>query len=48
MSEKLSHLSEEKIQELIIRYYEKEKVSDLIAEYNLNLRPNELVRNFPS
>lgn len=47
MSEKLSHLSEEQIQELIIRYYEKEKVSDLIAEYNLNLRPNELVRNFP-
>lgn len=47
MNEKFSHLTEEQIQELIERYYEKEKVSDLISEYKLSLRPNQLVRNFP-
>jgi len=47
MNEKLSHLTEEQIQELIERYYEKEKVSDLISEYNLSLRPSQLVKSFP-
>lgn len=47
MKEKLSHLSEKQINELIERYYNKEKVSDLIAEYNLDIRPNQLVKHFP-
>jgi len=47
MNDKLSHLSEKQIQELIKRYYDREKVSDLINEYNLNLQPSQLVKNFP-
>lgn len=47
MNDKLSHLSEKEIQELIERYYNKEKVSDLISEYNIKLRPSQLVNNFP-
>ena len=47
MNEKLSHLTKEQIQELIERYYEKEKVLDLIAEFKLNLRPGQLVKHLP-
>ncbi|MGC1632678.1 MAG: hypothetical protein WA749_11265, partial [Gelidibacter sp.] len=47
MNEKLAHLSEKQIQELIKRYYDKEKVSDLISEYNIKLRPSQLVNHFP-
>jgi len=47
MSTKLSHLSEKQIQKLIERYYDNEKVSDLISEYDIKLRPNQLVKEFP-
>jgi len=47
MNEKLSHLSEKQVQELIERYYDKEKVSDLISDYNLKFRPSQLVKHFP-
>lgn len=47
MNEKLYHLTDYQIQQLIERYYKKEKVSDLISEYNLSLRPSQLVKSFP-
>lgn len=47
MNEKLSHLSDKQIKELIERYYDKEKVSDLISDFNLKLRPSQLVKHFP-
>ncbi|WP_422082808.1 hypothetical protein [Ulvibacterium sp.] len=47
MSEKLSHLSNDEILELIERYYSKEKVSNLISDYKLDLRPSQLVRHLP-
>lgn len=47
MNEKLLHLSNEQIQELIERYYDKEKVSDLISYYNLELQPSQLVKHLP-
>lgn len=47
MSNKLSHLTEEELNNLIERYYNKEKVSDLIKEFNISLRPSQLVKHFP-
>ncbi|MCD8435928.1 hypothetical protein LNJ03_11560 [Tenacibaculum dicentrarchi] len=47
MNKKLSHLSEKEVQELIKRYYDKEKVSDLISNYKLDLTPSQLVKHFP-
>jgi len=47
MSEKLSHLTEQELNQLIERYYNKEKVSDLIEEFNISLNPSQLVKHFP-
>lgn len=48
MNGKLSHLSEEQIQELIERYYsKKDKVKDLIREYNIKITPSQLCNSFP-
>ena len=47
MSDKLAHLSDKQIKELIDRYYNNEKVSDLIKDYKLDLRPSQLVKSFP-
>ncbi|WP_340027975.1 hypothetical protein MHB71_25470 [Paenibacillus sp. FSL H7-0940] len=43
----LSHLNEKQIQRLITRYYEGEKTTLLINEYEINARPNELYKLFP-
>lgn len=47
MEGKLSHLSKEQIEELMKRYYEKEKVSDLISEYNLEIKHGGLAKHLP-
>ena len=47
MDERLAHLSKIQIEELIERYYNKEKVKNLIAEYEIDARPSQLVKLFP-
>lgn len=47
-SSKLKHLDNEDIQNLIERYYNKEKISDLIMEYGIECKPSELIKLFPS
>src|SRR5690554_1797898 len=47
MDDKLAHLSKTQIEELIERYYNKEKVKSLIEEYEINARPSQLVKLFP-
>lgn len=48
MNDKLSHLSEKQIQELIERYYsKKDRVKDLIKEYNIKTTPSQLCNLFP-
>ncbi len=44
---KLRHLSEEQIQTLITRYYNQEKISTLLHEYQIDCPPNNLIRLFP-
>lgn len=44
---KLQHLSDVEVQKLIERYYNKEKIQDLIIEYNIECRDSELVKLFP-
>lgn len=44
---KLSHLTEEEIKELIKRYYNGEKNYILIDEYNIDIRSALLVKTFP-
>ncbi|PHS21384.1 MAG: hypothetical protein COA84_15875 [Robiginitomaculum sp.] len=48
MNQKLAHLTEKQIAELIGRYYEqREKVSDLINEYGIDVRPSAFVSLLP-
>ncbi|HAS44895.1 MAG TPA: hypothetical protein DCS93_30725 [Microscillaceae bacterium] len=47
ISDKLAHLTEGEIEDLIQRYYNKEKVSDLINEFNISLNPSQLIKHFP-
>ena len=47
IDERLNHLSEEQINEIVERYYRNEKVSELISEFNINCRSSELVKLFP-
>lgn len=47
MNEKIAHLTEAEIETLIERYYNKEKVGDLLEEYNISAQPSQLVRLFP-
>lgn len=42
-----AHLSQNKLKELIDRYYEKEKCSDLINEFKINCKPSGLSNTFP-
>jgi hypothetical protein len=44
---KLSHLSQEQIEELMQRYYDGEKNDHLIKEYNIDIRTGLLVKTFP-
>jgi len=48
MDERLAHLSDTQIEELIERYYNKEKVKDLIEEFEIDARPSQLVKLFPA
>ncbi|MCC8369212.1 MAG: hypothetical protein LN573_04010 [Rickettsia endosymbiont of Oxypoda opaca] len=43
----LSHLTEQQIKELINRYYNNEKVADLLKEFDINSSANVLVSLFP-
>lgn len=43
----LAHLSPEQVEMLIRRYYAGEKTTDLITEYNLSCRPNQLYKALP-
>lgn len=45
--EKISHLTEIQINELIERYYNGEKIGNLLTEFNIKARPSELVGLFP-
>ncbi len=46
--EKLSHLSEKQIFELIEAYYAGEKLKDLVEKYQIEIRPGALLTVFPS
>ena len=48
VSEKLSHLSQAQVNELIRRYYSNEKIADLIKEYAIKVQPSQLVKEFPA
>jgi len=48
MNSKLKHLSKTQIEELIEKYYNHEKLQDLIEEYDIDTIPSQLVRLFPS
>nr|WP_253308620.1 hypothetical protein [Rickettsia endosymbiont of Ceutorhynchus assimilis] len=43
----LSHLTEQQIKELINRYYNNEKIADLLKEFEINVAPGVLVGLFP-
>ncbi|WP_032138699.1 hypothetical protein [Rickettsia tamurae] len=43
----LSHLSETQIKELIRRYYNYEKIPDLLEEFEINVYPSMLIKLFP-
>jgi hypothetical protein len=43
----LSHLTEDKVSKLISEYYEGIRVAELIAKYDLDVRPTKLVSFFP-
>jgi hypothetical protein len=45
--EKISHLNNEQIENLIYRYYNGENTTNLIKEYNLNVRSSDLYKIFP-
>lgn len=47
VNEKIAHLSEEQLTALIDRYYTNEKISDLLDEYKINVRPGELANLLP-
>ncbi|MCC8461836.1 MAG: hypothetical protein LN546_01295 [Rickettsia endosymbiont of Ecitomorpha arachnoides] len=43
----LSHLTQKQLEDLIKRYYDNEKVDNLLKEFNINISPNSLVNLFP-
>lgn len=47
LTEEISHLSQEQIEELYERYLGGEKNADLVAEYEININPNRLVKILP-
>lgn len=47
MDERLAHLSEQQVEELIERYYNNEKVKPLLEEYKIDVKPSQLVKLFP-
>jgi len=47
MHEKLSHLSENQVNELVERYYKNEKISSLIEDYQIQTTASALVSLFP-
>jgi transposase-like protein len=47
MNNTLDHLSPQEIETLILRYYRHEKVTDLLEEYKLKIKPNQIVKIFP-
>ena len=47
MDDRLAHLSKVQIEELIERYYNKEKVKTLIEEYEIDAKPSQLIKLFP-
>jgi hypothetical protein len=47
LDERIAHLQEEQIHELMVRYYAGEKVSDLLLEYKIMIKPSHLYTLFP-
>lgn len=47
MNKRIAHLSEQQLQDLIDRYYKKEKIADLLKEFNVSAKPSELLKLFP-
>lgn len=47
MHPKLAHLTTVQVQELIARYYNNERISDLIAEFKIDVYPSALVGLLP-
>lgn len=45
--EKIAHLSEKQISELMAKYYAGAKNTFLIDEYNINIKPNDIYKVFP-
>ncbi|TAH59727.1 MAG: hypothetical protein EWM50_07560 [Gottschalkiaceae bacterium] len=45
--EKIAHLSDEQIEELIRRYYSNENAGSLVEEYDINISPSRLYTIFP-
>lgn len=46
--DKIRHLSEIEIKELMKRYYDNEKITTLLDDYNIKCRANELANLFPA
>lgn len=47
MDNRLVHLNDKQIEELIERYYNKENIKSLLEEFNIDIKPNQLVKTFP-
>ncbi|ABV75110.1 isopentenyl pyrophosphate isomerase [Rickettsia akari str. Hartford] len=43
----LSHLTAEQIKDLIKRYYNYEKIPDVLKEFEINVYPSMLIKLFP-
>lgn len=48
MKNSLDHLSDEQVGQLIRRYYDGEKISTLLREYEISVRESDLFKLFPS
>ncbi|AMM96028.1 hypothetical protein P5485_001095 [Bacillus pumilus] len=48
LDKKLGHLSKKKIVELIVAYYDGEKVKDLLSKYEIKTTVSNLVKIFPT
>lgn len=44
----LKHLSNEQIYEVIKKYYDDEKINDILNDYKISITPSKLVKVFPS
>lgn len=44
---KIAHLSEDQLNSLIARYYAGEKTGELLAEYNIDAKPSDLIKLLP-